>query len=213
MKHIRLTHENLLQCPPALRTFSTSRLLSSDAPALPRVVQPSLWNSLIPKAFRRPNDPVSLAERQKAKAKKSQGWNPATFFIAISIFIGSNAINTIKLRNEILSYNRKTDAKIALLRETIERVQRGEDVDVEKILGTGIPEKEKEWEEVMEEIAYADELWQKRGQGAQQKEAERQVQDTEVEQRTTTQSSANAVESPTPEQPAPITVRRPGYYM
>lgn len=66
---------------------------------------------------------------------------------------------------------------------------------------------------VMEEIAYADELWQKRGQGAQQKEAERQVQDTEVEQRTTTQSSANAVESPTPEQPAPITVRRPGYYM
>lgn len=168
MKHIRLTHEvarcallprsgrtpilnlqNLLQCPPALRTFSTSRLLSSDAPALPRVVQPSLWNSLIPKAFRRPNDPVSLAERQKAKAKKSQGWNPATFFIAISIFIGSNAINTIKLRNEILSYNRKTDAKIALLRETIERVQRGEDVDVEKILGTGIPEKEKEWEEGM----------------------------------------------------------------
>lgn len=53
----------------------------------------------------------------------------------------------ISLRNDRLAFTRRTDAKIALLRETIQRVKSGEDVDVEKVLGTGNPEKEKEWEE------------------------------------------------------------------
>ena len=55
----------------------------------------------------------------------------------------------IALRNELLSFSRKSDAKIGLLREVIERVQRGEDVDVEGLLGTGDEEKEREWEEGM----------------------------------------------------------------
>lgn len=78
---------------------------------------------------------------------KSKDWNPATFFIVISLLIGSNAIQMISLRNDRLAFTRKTDAKIVLLRETVQRVKNGEDVDVEKILGTGDPEKEKEWEE------------------------------------------------------------------
>ena len=48
-----------------------------------------------------------------------------------------------------MSYTRSTDAKIGLLREIIEKVKRGEQVDVEKILGTGDVEKEREWEEGM----------------------------------------------------------------
>ena len=39
----------------------------------------------------------------------------------------------------------RAEAKIGVLKEVVERVQRGEDVDVEGILGTGIEEREKEW--------------------------------------------------------------------
>lgn len=53
----------------------------------------------------------------------------------------------IALRKDFENFSRKADAKIALLREVIDRVQRGEEVDVEGLLGTGDPEKEKEWEE------------------------------------------------------------------
>lgn len=129
------------------RHFSKSSALSADSSTVPRVASSSFWHSLIPKAFRHPDDPVSVAERQKAKAAKSKEWNPATFFIAIAILIGSNAIQSIALRNEKLKFTRRTDAKIALLKETIERVRRGEDVDVEKALGTGEAAKEQAWEE------------------------------------------------------------------
>lgn len=37
--------------------------------------------------------------------------------------------------------------KIGLLKELIDRVQRGENVDVEGMLGTGDEEKEREWED------------------------------------------------------------------
>lgn len=45
------------------------------------------------------------------------------------------------------NYSRKADAKIALLKEVFERVQRGEEVDVEGLLGTGNEQVDKEWEE------------------------------------------------------------------
>ena len=53
----------------------------------------------------------------------------------------------IALRNEYLAFSRKAEAKIGLLKEVIERVQKGEDVDVEGLLGTGDEEQEREWEE------------------------------------------------------------------
>lgn len=51
----------------------------------------------------------------------------------------------ITLRNEYSSLSRKADAKIKLLKEVLDKVQRGEKVDVEKVLGTGDPEQEQEW--------------------------------------------------------------------
>jgi hypothetical protein len=42
---------------------------------------------------------------------------------------------------------RQSDVRIGLLREVVEKLQRGEKVDVEKVLGTGDKEKELEWEE------------------------------------------------------------------
>lgn len=63
------------------------------------------------------------------------------------MLIGSNAIQMITLRNQTTNFNRNTDAKISLLKEVIGRVQRGEDVDVEGLLGTGDKAKESEWED------------------------------------------------------------------
>jgi hypothetical protein len=42
---------------------------------------------------------------------------------------------------------RQSDVRIGLLREVVEKLQRGEKVDVEQVLGTGDPEKELEWED------------------------------------------------------------------
>lgn len=69
------------------------------------------------------------------------------------------SIQMIALRNEFATFIRRADAKIDLLREVIEKVQNGEDVDVEGLLGAGNIEKEQEWEEVLKEIEKEDELW------------------------------------------------------
>jgi Family of unknown function (DUF5321) len=106
----------------------------SDAP------QPSVWTSLVPKAWRN-------RDKNAPKKPRSKEWNPATFYIVIFLLIGSNAINMIKLKNEFELFSRRADAKIGLLKEVIQRVQNGEDVDVEGLLGTGDKAKEKEWEE------------------------------------------------------------------
>lgn len=116
------------------RTYATS------TENLPRLAQPSVWHSMIPKAFR--NRETS---RVPAKPQGKREWNPATFFIWIFLLIGSNAIQMLALRNEYSSFSRKADAKIKLLKDVLDRVQRGEKVDVEKALGTGDEEQEQEW--------------------------------------------------------------------
>lgn len=61
----------------------------------------------------------------------------------------------IALRNDFVTFSRKAEAKIGLLRDVIDRVHRGEDVDVEGLLGTGNPEQEREWEEGMLSARFA----------------------------------------------------------
>lgn len=56
-------------------------------------------------------------------------------------------MHMIGLRNDFTAFSRRADAKIGLLKDVIERVQRGENVDVKGLLGTGNPEKERAWEE------------------------------------------------------------------
>lgn len=53
----------------------------------------------------------------------------------------------IALRNDFAAFSRRADAKIGLLKEIIERIQKGEEVDVEGLLGTGDEKREKEWEQ------------------------------------------------------------------
>ena len=121
--------------PQCYRTYATTD-------HLPRVAQPSVWQSIIPKAFRN-----SEKSQVPAKPQRKKEWNPATFFICVFLLIGSNAIQMLALKNEYSTFSRKTDAKIKLLRDVLERVQRGEDVDVEKALGTGDEVQEQEWKD------------------------------------------------------------------
>ena len=129
-----------------VRGFGRSTSLrTSSSESLPRMTQPSIWQSIIPKFLRERRSGKNQAKSTKSQARKD--WNPYTFFIAIFILIGSNAVNMIALRNDFAKYSRRADAKIALLKEAIERVQAGEEFDVKALLGTGDPEKEREWEE------------------------------------------------------------------
>ncbi|PNP81871.1 hypothetical protein FNYG_04897 [Fusarium nygamai] len=126
------------------RTSYTSRCgirYSSTAPAT--VVDRSFWRNLVPKPLRKENRQL----RQKSKE-----WNPATFFIAIFLLIGSMSIQMITLRNSFDRYMRQSEARIASLREVVEKIQRGEPVDVEAALGTGDPAKEADWEEMLKAI-------------------------------------------------------------
>lgn len=87
--------------------------------------------------------PKFLRNRRPRKPEDNE-WNPASFYIIIFILIGSQAIRMIALKNDYAAYTRSTDAKIELLREVIEKVKKGEKVDVEKLLGRGDAAKERE---------------------------------------------------------------------
>ncbi|KAH0556437.1 hypothetical protein GP486_005644 [Trichoglossum hirsutum] len=124
-------------------TILLSHLHASTSRHLPRITQPTIWTSLIPKFLRSPKSPKPSTPARP----KSKEWNPATFYIVVFLLIGSQAIQMIALRNEYSAFSRRADARIGLLKEAIERVQNGEDVDVKALLGTGDKAQEKEWEE------------------------------------------------------------------
>ncbi|KAI9886714.1 MAG: DNA-directed RNA polymerases I II and III subunit RPABC2 [Watsoniomyces obsoletus] len=144
---------------PSQRKYATA---ASAQDTLPRIARPSLWKSLIPRSLRRSSSPKSTPKRPK------QEWNPATFYIFMFMLIGSQAIQTIALRTEYATFSRRADARIKLLREVIKRVNKGEEVDVEGLLGTEDELKEKEWEEVLREIEEEDRLWQDTAKQRQQ---------------------------------------------
>ncbi len=130
-----------LRRPLLLRTPLPSALTTQTRP-LSSVTETSFWKSLIPRPLR---SPETAGQRKKTKVQK--GWNPATFFIFIFLLIGSMSIQMISLKKDFATFMRQSDARIGLLREVVEKLQKGEDVDVEKVLGTGDPERELAWEE------------------------------------------------------------------
>ncbi|KEZ42465.1 hypothetical protein SAPIO_CDS5672 [Scedosporium apiospermum] len=93
--------------------------------------------------------PKNRAQLAKTKSKE---WNPATFFIVTFLLIGSMSINMIAVKTGHANFVRQSDVRIGLLREVVEKLQRGEKVDVEQVLGTGDPAREKEWEEMLRDI-------------------------------------------------------------
>ncbi|KAI9812117.1 MAG: hypothetical protein M1826_002947 [Phylliscum demangeonii] len=112
---------------------------------LPRIAQPAFWQSLLPRAMR---------ERMSAggKKKRATDWNPATFYIVAALLIGSHYIRALALRHDFAEHTRKAALRIELLREVIERVMKGEEVDVERLLGTGDETREKDWARFLKEM-------------------------------------------------------------
>ncbi|KAH8894759.1 hypothetical protein GQ53DRAFT_642141 [Thozetella sp. PMI_491] len=107
------------------------------------VIEPEFWKSLVPKPLRRSGAP---------KKPRSKEWNPATFFIVVFLLIGSMSINLISVKQDYTNFVRQSDARIGVLREVVEKLQRGEEVDVERLLGTSDAEREIQWEEALKEI-------------------------------------------------------------
>nr|POF09103.1 hypothetical protein CFP56_76445 [Quercus suber] len=92
----------------------------------------------------------------------------------------------IGLRREMLNFSRQTDARLALLREVVQKVKNGEPVDVRRVLGTGDEKHEAEWEEVVKELESTDMLWEdkvkrdkRRAEMEEQKNAKRAQQEEE----------------------------------
>ncbi|RFU73893.1 hypothetical protein TARUN_8354 [Trichoderma arundinaceum] len=152
---------------------------SSTAPVT--IVEGSFWKSLIPK-------PMRKASRNKLKEKAKKDWNPATYFIVMFLFIGSMSIQMIALRNQTERYMRQSSLRVAQLREVVQRIQNGEDVDVEKILGTGDPQKETEWEEVLQAI--------ERDEASRSPQKEVKPKQTEAKTKTTNQLESNVQQPP-----------------
>ena len=135
------------------------------------------------------------------------------------LLIGSNAMQLLALRNDFTTHSRRVDAKIGLLKEVIERVQKGEDVDVKGLLGTGDPEKEKEWEQgrwldvelqlmrltdgiswlVIKEVEEEDRLWQAKARRRQKKAERNKREEPEASRASDKTSSPDepATEDPT----------------
>ncbi|KAM3415613.1 hypothetical protein BST61_g9134 [Cercospora zeina] len=140
----------------------TASRLYSDQSRLPTVASPSFWTSLIPRFLRKPATEAEAAARATRRDAAAEEKRTGLIFLLLGILVGSNAINIIGLKREMLNFTRKTDAKLELLREVVERVKRGEDVNVKKVLGTDDQEQEEEWEEVIQELERTDMLWQNR---------------------------------------------------
>lgn len=109
----------------------------------------------------------------------------------------------------MLNFTRQTDAKLETLREVVQRIKNGEEVDVKKALGTGDPEQEKEWEQVMKELETTDMLWEGRkkrdGKRAEKAEA-RRLKDEEKKR-------ASQPEGSSGEQPGQVNPSKPKFFM
>ena len=125
--------------PGALGRRSSTTAAPSWTERLPIIIRPSFWRGLIPKPLRR-----KRVETQRPRTPQ-QEWNPATYFILIFLLIGSNGIHFVNLKRTYAITSRQADSKVVLLQEVLKKIQKGEDVDVEKVLGTGDPLAEQEW--------------------------------------------------------------------
>lgn len=138
---------SVLRSPTTARSTIRATATARSVSTVLRIAEPSFWTGLIPKPLRRENRSVPDATAPKKKSWLAREWNPATFFAIVFLLIGSMSIQMIGLRKTFDAHTRRSDVRIGLLREVVEKLQAGEEVDVEKALGSGNPEKEAMWDE------------------------------------------------------------------
>ncbi|CAI0650666.1 unnamed protein product [Colletotrichum noveboracense] len=193
----RITTQRLIAAAPCLRSASIAHAApravyfhARHSSSLPTVAQSDFWKGLIPKPFRRepqlPGDPSI----KRVKSKKKKEWNPATFYIVIFLLIGSMSINMLSSKQSFEAFSRQADVRIGVLKEVVEKIQRGEKVDVEEALGTGDPQKELEWEEMLREIEREDVSRQKKQEKSRQTESVKSKPEKEARSHSTGVSEA-----------------------
>lgn len=80
------------------------------------------------------------------------------------------------LKHDFANFTRQADVKLEKLREVVQKLQRGEQVDVEKVLGTGDEIQEQEWEEALRQLQEEDRIWQSNAR-KRREEKERMLQE------------------------------------
>ncbi|KAL5390879.1 hypothetical protein DPSP01_001379 [Paraphaeosphaeria sporulosa] len=133
--------------------------------SVPTILRPAFWKSMIPRPLRSGESLSSTSD------VPSRQWNPATPYIVLALLVGSQAIQILWLKQERALMTRRAEAKMGILREVVERVQRGEEVDVEGILGTGVEGREREWAGLLKEIEDEELLFQSTAEKRKLKEA------------------------------------------
>ena len=115
------------------------------------------------------------------------------------------------MKNEFVAYSRKADLKIQQLREVVQKIQRGEEVDVEKILGTGDETQEREWELALEELQNEDRVWESNRRARSEEKERLAKEEQDASPVNDAQEKTQAIEIlPLPSQ---VGIRRsPGFY-
>ncbi|KEF59539.1 uncharacterized protein A1O9_04383 [Exophiala aquamarina CBS 119918] len=154
---------------PRATPFGRCRHASSQNSLLPKLAQTSIWHSIIPRGIR---------DRwtRTGKYANKKAVNPASYFIWIYLLIGSQSIRIMGIQTDFNTYMRKADLKLNKLREVVEKLQKGEPVDVEKALGTGDEIQEQEWEDALQELMDEERVWQNNRKKARE-ESERLAQE------------------------------------
>ncbi|EQK98772.1 hypothetical protein OCS_05516 [Ophiocordyceps sinensis CO18] len=153
------------QCAVRMRGLMQASAIAAAKPLHPRtwlrhssgtttIVDAGFWKSLVPKPLRKEN-----------RMARSKEWNPATYFIVMFLFVGSMSIQMIALRMQTDQYARQSAVRIGLLREVVDKIRNGEEVDVEGILGTGDAQREADWEEILQGIERDDAMRKPQRQG------------------------------------------------
>ena len=108
--------------------FCQARHSSSSGRA--SVLHSSFWASLLPRRFR-------LGAAAAQPAVLSHRRQEATSFVVLSMFVGSMAIHQLTARREAETFARKSARRVAQLKDVVDRLQRGEQVDMVAALGSG----------------------------------------------------------------------------
>jgi Family of unknown function (DUF5321) len=195
-----------ISSPVHLRSQHTSHPATeaSQFSLVPRVLRRSTWALIIPKFLRQ--NPL------KPSSPKKKTRNPATYFIWIYLLIGSQAIRIIGVQSEFAAFTRKTDLRLQKLREVLRKLQAGEEVDVEKTLGTGNETEEKEWEEAMREIEEEEEKWVRSRKKMRERQDATKKEQVEEAEKSRREEERRLDASPVARQPENKIVTGAGFY-
>lgn len=118
----------------------------------------------------------------------------------------------LQVKNDHKTHMRKADVQIEKLREVVRKLQAGEEVDVEKALGTGVPEEEAAWEEALKEIEKEERVWNENKRKKREAREQRKKEAEEQERLKQDASPVNKIVEVDTDTAATPPLRNPTFY-